>query len=74
MNGKFLSLLIIALVAAAGYVDAAPKSPDEAEPPLFYPPSPNLPRIQYLTKYSSAYDLSDGDKGFRDFVFGGESN
>jgi DNA-binding beta-propeller fold protein YncE len=74
MNRKLLSLLMITLVAASAYVDAAPKSSDEAEPPLFYPPSPNLPRIQYLTKYSSAYDLSDGDKGFRDFVFGGESN
>ena len=40
---------------------------------IFYPPAPNPPRIQFLTKFSSAYDVSaDGSSGLRDFVFGGE--
>jgi DNA-binding beta-propeller fold protein YncE len=40
--------------------------------PLFFPALPQEPRLQFLTKYSSALDVSTERKGFRDFVFGGE--
>ena len=39
---------------------------------VFFPPPPDIPRLQFLTKYSSALDVSTESKGFRDFVFGGE--
>jgi DNA-binding beta-propeller fold protein YncE len=66
-----LALLVAIAVNAAS---AAPKSSDdESLPPVFYPPAPNFPRIQYLTKFSSAYDVSAKSGGFRDFVFGGEA-
>jgi DNA-binding beta-propeller fold protein YncE len=42
------------------------------EDPLFYPLPPNQPRLQYLTKYSSIFDISAKSGGFRNFVFGGE--
>jgi DNA-binding beta-propeller fold protein YncE len=42
------------------------------ERPLFLPLPPNEPRLQFLTKFSSALDVSTEKKGFRDFVFGGE--
>jgi DNA-binding beta-propeller fold protein YncE len=53
-------------------LDAAANDDDEAQPAVFYPPPPNLPRLQFLTKFASAYDVSEGSSGFRDFVFGGE--
>jgi len=49
--------------------------PEKAvDQPVFYPPPPNQPRLQYLTKFSSVLDVSAKKKGFRDFVFGGEEN
>jgi sugar lactone lactonase YvrE len=42
------------------------------EQPVFFPGPPDVPRLQFLTKYSSALDVSTKSKGFRDFVFGGE--
>lgn len=68
----FLSLVISVFALAGGAAGAASKESADDEPPIFYPPAPNLPRLQYLTKYSSAYDVSAGDSKFRDFVFGGE--
>lgn len=72
MKSPFLSLLVIIFAAALGPADAAPKSSEDVEPPLFYPPAPNAPRIQYLAKFSSAYDVSSGNRKLRNFVFGGE--
>lgn len=72
MKKSFLILIAVAFFCAWGPSGAASKKDADEEPPIFYPPAPNLPRIQYLTKYSSAYDVSAGDSKFRDFVFGGE--
>jgi DNA-binding beta-propeller fold protein YncE len=72
MNKSILALIAFALCCAWSPSDAASKKDAADEPPIFYPPAPNLPRLQYLTKYSSAYDVSAGDSKFRDFVFGGE--
>ena len=43
----------------------------EAQPVRFYPEPPDIPRLQYLTKFSSPLDLGGKRSGFRDFVFGG---
>jgi sugar lactone lactonase YvrE len=49
----------------------AQKEPD-SKSFLFYPAAPNEPRLQYLTKFSTALDVETKSRGFRDFVFGGE--
>jgi sugar lactone lactonase YvrE len=66
--------LSVLLVVAWVPVVAAPQEPAEESAPVFYPPAPNLPRLQYLTKFSSAYDVGSRKSALRDFVFGGEEN
>lgn len=61
----------IALCAGSGAQALAQESAAD-DGPLFYPLPPDLPRLQFLKKYSSALDVSTEKKGFRDFVFGGE--
>jgi len=73
MKTRHSYYLAIFLILPLVSVGAAPKESVEKEPPVFYPPAPNLPRLQYLTKYSTAYDVAVKKSGFRDFVFGGES-
>lgn len=68
----FLWLIVLFTVCMPTSLHAAENGDDEAEPAVFYPPPPNLPRIQFLAKYASAYDISEGGGGFRNFVFGGE--
>src|SRR5210317_179212 len=55
-------------------VSLATAADTNADRPIFYPPPPNLPRIQFLSTFSSALDMSTKSRGFRDFVFGGEEN
>jgi len=71
MNKHFLTRMAIMLVLACAQVGAAPREESAADAAIFYPPEPNLPRLQYLTRFSSAYDVTAGKSGFRDFVFGG---
>lgn len=40
--------------------------------PIFYPPLPNQPRVQFLAHFSSERDLAPPVSGFRDFVLGTE--
>ena len=64
----FAPLVVLLTVAGLpGYSLAA-----DDEPPIFYPPPPDLPRLQFLKKYSSDLDVETENKAFRDFVFGGE--
>jgi DNA-binding beta-propeller fold protein YncE len=63
------------LIGALLLFAVAPSMADDeivGEQPLFLPPPPDEPRLQFLTKFSSALDISTEKKGFRDFVFGGE--
>jgi DNA-binding beta-propeller fold protein YncE len=68
----WLALALIA--AAAGCAAPAPTPESDARPQdvLFYPPAPDEPRLQYLTKFSSALDVSARSAGMREFVFGGQ--
>jgi DNA-binding beta-propeller fold protein YncE len=59
------------MVCTWGSPGAAAEEPAAGEAAVFYPPAPNRPRLQYLRKYSSAYDMSAKESGFRDFIFGG---
>ena len=42
--------------------------------PIFYPLPPDVPKLQFLNKYTSSLDVATKSKGFRSFVFGGEEN
>jgi outer membrane protein assembly factor BamB len=63
--------LTLVILFAWGSPGAAAEEPPAGDAPVFYPPAPNPPRLQYLKKYSSAYDMSVEESGFRDFIFGG---
>lgn len=55
---------------AALLLDGCAAPPEkEAGGPIFYPPLPNPPRVQFLTTFSNARDVGDAS-GFSDFVFG----
>jgi DNA-binding beta-propeller fold protein YncE len=74
-KSSFFALMVAVVVGLFASSVAYSQSSGDGDTPLFYPPSPNPPRIQYLTKFSSAYDVSTkSSKKFRDFVFGGEEN
>ena len=73
---KYLTMCVLfglaLLQLASGSLLADDKPPGEE--PLFYPPPPNEPRLQFLASFSSVLDVSSENKGFRDFVFGGKEN
>ncbi len=48
---------------------ATTPKPDESTA-LFYPSPPELPRLQYLTRFSTPSDVETESMGFRDFVVG----
>ena len=73
--------LCIATAAAAAMLTACVSNPGQpdankvaAEPaaPVFYPPLPNAPRIQYLTTIASERDLAVKKDSFADFIVGEE--
>lgn len=64
-----LAYVFIILTTLAG-CSTAPKAQKAEQPPIFYPPLPNPPRIQYLDTYSSAADLRQSGNGFLDFILG----
>jgi DNA-binding beta-propeller fold protein YncE len=73
MMKSLLNILFLIFLFAVSTIAGAASKPDvEGEPPLFFPPAPNPPRLQFLAKFTSAYDVSGANKKFRNFVFGGE--
>jgi DNA-binding beta-propeller fold protein YncE len=66
-------LLSIVLVCVSAGPSAADEELQDGKP-VFFPLPPDIPRLQFLKKFSSALDVSTTKKGFRDFVFGGEEN
>ena len=63
---RSIALFLVVLVSAC-------TTPVEAPPPapIFYPPLPNPPRIQFLTTFSGPRDFETAS-GFADFVLGKE--
>lgn len=47
---------------------------EEAASPVFYPPAPDLPRIQYLLTLSGERDMAPPKSDFAAFVLGDEDN
>ena len=58
-----LGLLVLSACATAG-----PEKLDSAT--VFYPPLPQLPRVQFLTTLSSEDDLGGGSGAFQEFLVG----
>jgi DNA-binding beta-propeller fold protein YncE len=68
LSRRTLCVILCALLIAVVAGCAAPKQKAEQQP--FYPPPPELPRIKYLTYFTSEKDLSPSDSAFDKFVIG----
>ena len=66
--------LVLLAMAPHAHVEAAPKADVDEDAPLFFPGPPAPPRLQFLAKFSSAYDINAESSKFRNFVFGGEEH
>ena len=67
-----LSILFFAILSGCKTAPVTEKT--ATRPPVFFPPLPNSPRIQYLATFSSANDLKPPASGFFDFIVGQEKN
>jgi sugar lactone lactonase YvrE len=67
-----IACILLILTALAGCNTTPVTEKAQARPPVFYPPLPNPPRIQYLNTYSSQADLRLPVSGFLDFILGKE--
>jgi len=71
-RSNLVSLIVVGLGMAAWFAPARAQD----DQPLFYPPLPDAPRIQYLTSYTVASDVKEKEekKGgwLSDFVLGEE--
>jgi hypothetical protein len=68
-RGRRAAAALAALLAGA--CASAPPAPKTAA--VFYPPAPELPRIQYLTSFSGLTDIEE-QSGFNRFVLGEKQN
>ena len=73
MNRNLASLFApgrtLAPVAGAFMLAACATAPPKSETAAFFPPSPDPPRIQYLTSFTSSKDIEE-QSGFNKFVVG----
>lgn len=74
---RLVPLAVLVALAAllcdtAAAADAPRDKAAQSAQPVFYPPAPDPPRLQFLAKFSSAYDVASGKGGLRSLVFGGE--
>ena len=51
-----------------------PKNAPQPQKPIFFPPAPDEPRLQFLTSFSSSDDLEQTSSAFRKFIVGVESH
>lgn len=64
-----MGALLVALAVLNGCAEAPPK-PKAQPQAVFYPPPPDLPRIQHLATYARARDLAVERGGLADFLLG----
>jgi DNA-binding beta-propeller fold protein YncE len=64
---KFAGLAVL-LFVVGGCATTQPKI--EKESAVFYPPPPDLPRVQFLTSYEGAKDIEPKKSAFESFVTG----
>ncbi|NHZ69636.1 MAG: hypothetical protein GWP20_00175 [Thermotogales bacterium] len=60
----------IAILALAILSGCASTPKDDESAALFYPQPPDLPRLQYLTRFSTPSDVETESMGLRDFIVG----
>ena len=70
-TGRTLCILALIVFALAGCA-SAPQTAVRA--PVFYPPLPNPPRIQYLATFSGPNDVSGEHSAFFDFILGKDTS
>lgn len=65
----------LVLLCLAGVLTGCATAPSAkvAGGAVFYPPLPNPPRIQYLTRFSTARDMGGSESAFAQFVLGDET-
>jgi DNA-binding beta-propeller fold protein YncE len=64
-------LLAVCLSPYSGAIAWADDPETKTDAPLFYPPPPDRPRLQFLASYANELDVSSNSKGgFRNFLFG----
>jgi len=66
MNNHIRSLFAIILLIASGCASAPQVKPE----PVFYPEPPALPRVQFLTSFTSSKDIEPDRSSFERFVTG----
>jgi len=75
-KNKFLelsSVILILFIFVSGCA-TAPKITQENAGPIFWPPAPEAPRLQFLTSFSSSGDLEAAPGTFRKFILGDEKS
>jgi DNA-binding beta-propeller fold protein YncE len=74
MLDRYIFLFSLLIAVLLGGCAVSPKTEEAAETgPVFYPPLPDAPRIQYLASYSGPMDLVTQEKSkFAEFVLGKE--
>jgi sugar lactone lactonase YvrE len=65
-------LLSLLLLSLAGCAVSPVEAPSVPEGPVFYPPLPNPPRLQFLTAISGVGEVTSDDSAFARFILGGE--
>ena len=70
--GMGLGKLIFNIYACIGIILIAGCStpPKKVTAPIFYPPAPDQPKLQYLTSYSVPAQLTPPARGFMSFILG----
>jgi sugar lactone lactonase YvrE len=67
---RLLLVVTLSLLAACGSAPNAPDKTTEFNDPVFYPPLPGAPRIQWLTSFTGEKDFAAKAGGFAEFVAG----
>lgn len=67
MDGRLMGP-VLALVTLSACATAR----TESRPPVFYPPLPNAPRLQYLASFSGAADVGEKRSRLAELVAGGD--
>lgn len=69
MKNKFKYFFIFLLFFIAGCA-TVPKSAQHKQKPIFFPPEPDEPRLQFLASFSSSDDFEASASAFRKFIVG----
>src|SRR3989338_5883919 len=69
----FLAAVLVGFLAIPG-VEAASENVEagRAAAPIFYPPAPDEPRLQFLKSFSASDDFEKPPSAFKRFIVGGE--